>query len=377
MAAARKNTKPLSLLLIEDNPGDSYLVQESLKESKYSRFDVTAVTCLSDGIKQLSQKKFDVVLTDLGLPDAMGFDAIQQLKKHSTNLPIVVLTSTDQERGLQAMQNGAQDYLVKEHIMGPEISRALVYAVERKNADLKSQFAAIISHELRIPLTVIKEGLLLAIGNQLENNFNESQKRDFEIVLANVNRLERLINNILSYSKLEAQKQGSLMQEFDLKICVEKVEQLLKALALKKGLKLQVEVPETSVLAHCNPDQIEQLLINLVENALKFTDKGKIIIRLTTHQSHNQLEVQDTGVGIKKSDQTNIFDFFSQGSFETQKKSGGTGLGLAICRLIATAHGGELVLQSEWGKGSTFRFSFPRHPTALNSSGITKGGLKL
>ncbi|HVT91158.1 MAG TPA: PAS domain-containing protein [Tepidisphaeraceae bacterium] len=144
------NSKPIKVLLVEDNPADAVLMRETLAESHYGEFSVTVVSRLDTAIQRLTEEPFDIVLLDLGLPDSQGLDTLKRLRKQSRAIPLVVLTGlSDEAMGVQALQNGAQDYLVKGETAGNLMARAVRYAIERKNAE-----EAFLASEQRLALTV-------------------------------------------------------------------------------------------------------------------------------------------------------------------------------------------------------------------------------
>src|SRR6202163_515572 len=154
------------VLLVEDNPGDARLLREMFNEHGSHNTELTHVECMSEAEKHLAEGAVDIILLDLGLPDAQGLGAVRRAHAAAPGVPLVVLTGLDDETlAAQALQEGAQDYLVKGQIEAHGLLRVLRYAVERKRLDrLKDEFIATVSHELRTPLTSICASLGLLMG---------------------------------------------------------------------------------------------------------------------------------------------------------------------------------------------------------------------
>lgn len=222
---------------------------------------------------------------------------------------------------------------------------------------MKSDFTSMVSHELRTPLAAIKEGIDLII-DEIEGPINESQKETLGISKANVDRLSRLITNVLDFSRIEKGKLQLNKTDHNLNNIIKESYQTMNFSAQKKRLDFQLHLLDQPVSAHVDADKIKQVLVNLLDNAIKFTPpNGRITLQLTPQQDHAEINVTDSGPGIKKEDQELIFEMYSQSKspFITQ----GAGVGLAVCKQIVEMHGGNIFLQSEEGKGSTFTFTLP------------------
>jgi len=222
-------------------------------------------------------------------------------------------------------------------------------------AEAKSKFTSTVSHELRSPLAMIKEATNLVLEGVL-GSLSDGQKEMLEITKSNVDRLGRMINNVLEFQKMEAGKATYDQKKNKINQLVKEVTKgaILFAGDRKKDLRmdLQAELPEIAF----DWDKITQVLINLLANAIKYSESGPVIIKTRLKSEAIQISVQDSGQGIALEEQEEIFKPFSQG---TGKKKGGTGLGLAIVKEIILAHHGKIWVESEPGKGSTFSFTLP------------------
>lgn len=228
----------------------------------------------------------------------------------------------------------------------------------------KSKFLATMSHEIRTPLN----GVVSMSNLLMKTKLNKEQFEYAEIIKNSSEVLSSLIDDILDYSKIEAGKLELDLEEFNLLECIEGTVKMLLNKAQEKKLdilyQIDSDVPEVILGDFL---RLRQILINLINNALKFTDRGDIIIDVKA-QSHSegkiklQFCVSDTGIGIKDSEQKLLFKSFSQVDSGTTRKYGGTGLGLRICKSLSELMGGEIWLESEYGKGSDFYFTIFAKP---------------
>jgi len=243
----------------------------------------------------------------------------------------------------------------------------LAVAKERaEEADrIKSAFLATMSHELRTPLNSII-GFTGIVLQELAGPLNEEQRKQLEMVRDSARHLLALINDVLDISKIEAGQLKVNSEPFDLGSSIEKVTGIVAPLAKRKGLTLRAgPVPELGEMVS-DPRRVEQILLNLLNNAIKFTDRGAITLTTEAIEgagrgtpSAIRISVADTGIGIKPEDLRELFQPFRQIDTGLTRSHEGTGLGLAICRRLAELLGGEVQATSDWGKGSVFTLTLP------------------
>jgi signal transduction histidine kinase/HPt (histidine-containing phosphotransfer) domain-containing protein len=370
------------ILLVEDNPGDAALVRHSLGDEGPTNFDLIHVERLGAAIEAVTASPFDLVVLDLSLPDSFGVESFSRLSEAAKDVPIVVLTGfEDEELGSTLVQMGAQDYVVKWQIAGRVLVRCLRYAIERQGieqelkrareialeaARSKSEFLAAMSHEIRTPLNSI-----LGMADLLsETELTSEQDRFVDTFRVAGEALLDLINGILDFSKVEAGRLELDEFDFELGLLLETTLEILAFPAHKRRLALACEVsPDVPKVVVGDPARLRQVLVNLVGNAIKFTETGEILVSVSRGSDDSEgsdrirFAVRDSGVGISKEKLETIFDAFSQADNSITKRYGGTGLGLSLCTGLVELMGGQIWVTSEVGQGSTFTFDV-RMPAA-------------
>ncbi len=223
---------------------------------------------------------------------------------------------------------------------------------------VKTEFASMVSHELRTPLTAIKEGVDIVLDRTM-GELNEDQADCLGTAKRNIDRLSRLIHDVLDYQKFDAGRMEFRIVPHHLGQLLENVVATFSAVAARKGLLFDIELDPALPLISCDRDMIDQVLAKFCNNAVKFTATGTITLRGTAQGGDVEISVRDQGPGIRLEDQAKLFESFSQLSQSAESAKSGTGLGLAISRKIVTGHGGRIGVRSEFGRGATFFFTLP------------------
>jgi signal transduction histidine kinase len=235
----------------------------------------------------------------------------------------------------------------------------LAEAKERAESSdrLKSDFLASMSHELRTPLNAII-GFTGTLLMKLPGPLTTDQEKQLRTVQSSAKHLLALINDILDVAKIEAGKIELQLEPIACQSVIEEVATALQPAAERKGLKFEVNLPPAEVVVQADRRALSQILINLTNNAIKFTEQGSVCLELSQRRSNGrtltEISVSDTGVGIRPEDQTKLFKAFIQVSSGIRRRSEGTGLGLHLSQKLAELLGGQITFQSEFGKGSRF-----------------------
>jgi len=225
--------------------------------------------------------------------------------------------------------------------------------------NMKSEFVSTVSHEFRTPLTSMNMGLSMVI-NEDTGELNEEQKELLEAAYEDVERLTELVNDLLDLSKIESGKIEMEFDKVDVNDIIEKTLNPFHKQAEEKEIELKFKQSEDNVFAYADPSKISWVISNLVGNALRYADEGKIEVDAEIKGRRVLVSVADNGPGIPKEYQSKIFEKFVRAGSDKEEKSG-TGLGLAIAKEIITAHNGRIWVESEEGEGSTFSFYIPRY----------------
>jgi two-component system, sensor histidine kinase and response regulator len=259
----------------------------------------------------------------------------------------------------QISQDRTSQLETANRLLEQEIARTNDMAIKAQAAnEAKSQFLANMSHEIRTPMNGVLGMTELLLGTELT-----AEQRGFaDIVLQSGNSLLSTLNDVLDFSKMEAGRLDLESIEFNLWDTVEEITRLFAEHAHRKGLELVCHIQkDVPVIVESDPMRLKQILSNLVGNAIKFTEKGEVVVKVSLSEIRDQhtvieFEIKDTGIGIPPEALLNIFNAFSQADGSMSRKFGGTGLGLSICRQLCEMMDGSIEVESTMGEGSVFRF---------------------
>lgn len=366
-------SKKYKILVVDDDLASTELLKIILDDNNLE------IITANDGIvalQEVEKHEIDLILLDIIMPGMTGFEAIGHLKNEpkTKDIPVIFVSSmTDKENLVKGFELGASDYVIKPYNTAELTARVqtqlefrqsqqeLILAKEAAelSSKIKSDFLANLSHEIRTPIAgIMGVTELLSLSNKPFD-----QQKLLGIIKSSTDLLLSIINDILDSSKIESGKMELETIEFEIQKCLEDVLALFTKKALDKEIDLNLQIdPKIPPILKGDPIRLKQVFMNLISNAVKFTDKGSISVILRLKKSMGNLmevsaEVTDTGIGIRKEDQEKLFTAFTQIDASTTRKYGGTGLGLSISKSLIHLMGGNITLQSEPGMGSTFTFT--------------------
>jgi signal transduction histidine kinase len=377
------------VLLIEDNPGDADLMRKALASADFD-CELTVVPTLAGGLAAIADEAWDIVLSDLSLPDSQGLDAIAALRRAARLTPIVVLTSLDNDEiALQSLDEGAQDYLVKDRVTGEVLERAIRYAIQRqKNAEMirlveelrrserllerknrrlarlyktAHRFVDNVSHEFRTPLTVIMEYVSL-LRDGVVGRLGDEQNHMLDVVSDRAGDLNNMVNDMLDISKLEAGMLGIWRRNCRVQDAMSHVTSSLSKKSDVKSIDLRFEISEDLPQVYCDDEKLGRVIINLATNAIKFCGQPGLVRIWARRDDQNRevtVGVTDNGPGISEENLNSIFERFKQVGGNPRGSTKGFGLGLNIAKELVQLNLGEISVQSICGQGSTFWFTVP------------------
>jgi signal transduction histidine kinase len=389
----------IQVLLVEDNLADAGLLRQGLSRLGSEEWQIVSAETLEEAIalyqsyaaQSQSNLPFDLVLLDLGLPDSTGLETLKQFRAAIPDVSVVVLTGLDDEElALQAVVEGAQDYIVKDQITIQRFSQILRFAIERQQLliqrkqseerfrqalereqelnELKSKFVEMVSHEFRNPLTIIRTASEL-LQKHLEDSLDLKCKKWFDrIQFANA-QLIYLIDDVLNLSRIQSSNLKCEPIRLDLAtFCLELTEDVSRE--LDQNYKIEFVSQGTLNNAFIDANLIRSICTNLLSNAIKYTPQGGTIrFDLIRQGEMVQLCIQDPGLGIPEQEQHRLFDSFYRGSNVT--KLPGTGLGLSIVKRCVDALQGQIQINSALNQGTTVMINLPYtyHLSSVDVSG--------
>ena len=366
------NTRAGKILVADDEKTTRELLARALASKGF-----TVETALdgADALEKIRRQHFDMLITDLLMPNMIGTELIQKSREILPDLIVIVITAhATLETAIEALKQGAYDYITKpfepEFII-PVIERGLEkLRLRQKNAELeeitkklqeveqiKSDLLDTITHEFSTPIAIIKA----YIDMFLDGHFDTSNPRHIESlrsIRSAVIRLERLVMNLLTLSmgkgkNFELKKEKIFIQD----IISNALSQLNDDIA-KKNINVILNIETHLPAIEADPTKLSIAVLNLVDNAIKFNKTGGII-RISASQLKSKsigVAISDTGIGIPEEKIEEIYSPFTQVDMSSTREHQGTGLGLAVAKTIIEAHGGKITLKSKLGKGSTFIF---------------------
>jgi signal transduction histidine kinase len=370
------------ILVVDDEKEIREFLSKAL--TRIAGFQVEMAEDGEEALKKIEQDKLDLILTDLKMPKMDGLKLITEVAKTKPEILTILMTGHGTiDSALEAMKRGASDYLTKPINLDELVLRVqkvleekqrfvsmkeYITQLEKANQELKrvdemkSEFVSVASHELRTPLTTIKNAVQLVLKGKT-GEINETQVNFLTMAEKNINRLTNILNDLLDLSRIESGKVGMKFEEIELQGSIDFVLSSFRPQADGKQIHLEMEAPKDLPPVYGDREKVEQILTNLIGNAIKFTpEDGKVVVSaklLEGVRNTVAVSVRDNGIGIPDHEMENVFEKFHQLESPLHHSSSGTGLGLAIAKGLVEAHQGRIWVESEAGKGSTFTFTLP------------------
>ena len=353
------------ILIVDDVPQNIKVAANILRDERYKLFFATSG---SDALTKVQSQSFDLILLDVMMPDMDGFQVCEQLKQvlGLYDIPIIFLTAkTDTESVVKGFELGAVDYVTKPFNGAELLARVKTHlALQQAKRELqtlnatKDKFFSIIAHDLRSPFTALL-GLTELIAQRIDHYTQEEILQIAEELHTSAESIHALIENLLTWSRIQRGMIEYAPGAISLNEIANHNVLLLQLRTTQKQIALVTQVHD-EITAYADYYMVNTILRNLLSNAFKFTDAGGTIT-LSIRQKHHLVEivVTDTGIGIPEGDLPKLFRIDVRYSRSGTSGEQGTGLGLILCKEMVEKNGGQIWVESEVGKGSTFTFTLP------------------
>jgi two-component system, sensor histidine kinase and response regulator len=369
--------KIFKVLVIDDDAVDRMTVIRAFKGADFRTEILEAIDCTT-GIALANSHQFDCIFIDYRLPDGNGIELLQKLREQGIRTPIVSLTGQNDDRvAVDLMKAGASDYLSKAQISPAQLRQVFQNVMRVHNAEVavelanqhreellaqKEEFIARMTHDLQTPL-VGANRMLELLCDDVFGNLPAQAKSNLQIIERSNQDLLQMVRNLVEAYTYDTNAKQFSFSSIDLIQLVEEVVKELTPIAVNKNIEFTakfVDRDRHDANFQIAGDRLElkRLITNLVGNSLKFTEVGKILIKLTPSTPDNStvtISISDTGNGIPESDMASLFERFRRGNH----KRSNSGLGLYLCKQIAQAHGGKISVSSIVGAGSDFSVELP------------------
>ncbi len=363
--------KVAHILAVDDSPDNLFLVQTILEDKGY------CVSLAEDGrsaLAQIEQSPPDLILLDVMMPGMDGYEVTRQVRQKQARLgfiPILLITAHQQSSVVEGLDAGADDFIRKPVDMDELLARVrallrLKYSIDEQQqmSRQREDFVSRLTHDLRTPL-VAADRMMNLFLQEAFGPLSKEMEEAFGVMIRSNKNLLQMVNTLLEVYRHDAGNKTLTFVPVDLKEVAQEVIQSLEPLVPNGKLCLGMELKDScrdcgdSLTVMGDRLELERVLTNLVGNAIKFTDEGKVTLRLLCDPDSPWLkvEVEDTGTGIPLEDQATLFERFRQG----ENKRAGSGLGLYLSRRIVEAHQGLIEVKSEPGQGSLFTICLPQY----------------
>lgn len=358
----------ICVLLLEDNSGDAYLIKQQLGELNDFEFEIVEAQYLESAIAILQERKFDAVLLDLMLPDSQGLETFFAINQRTPDTAIIVISAmNEKDLAIEAVREGAQDYIPKGEIQSSTLSKTIRYAIERKsiaeqlrkrtaqleylNQELEA-FNSAVSHDLKNPLSFIKGMSSLLLTKKRSSPLSEQDRMCIERIYQSSVRMQQITQNLLDLSQV--QRSQISIEEVNLSELVREIcDRLQQEKPERKVNKLIAE----NIIAMVDRQLFTLVLENLINNAWKYTQNRDCpTIEFSADESQPYTYyLKDNGIGFDPQEATELFQPFQR--LSNSRNYEGTGIGLATVKRIIDRHQGKIWFEARSGQGATFWFT--------------------
>jgi len=366
------------ILIVDDDETSRFILTKILSTAGY---EVKEANCGNEALKKAKIDSPNLIMLDVNLPDISGYEVCKQLKSNSITklIPVLSISAyyTKNEDWIHSLECGADNYLIKP--IDPHVLLAIVKSMLRiqstesrlrialKEAedsnDVRSQFLANISHELKTPINVIVSALQMTniIIDDVEiPDIKEKLHKYNGMMKQNSYRLIRLINNLIDITKIDSGFINMMRSNVDIVKIIEDITLSVASFVESKQIELIFDTDVEEKIIACDPNKIETIIFNLLSNATKFTNaQGMITVNMYDENDYIIISVKDTGIGIADINKKKIFERFLQVEDISHRNSEGSGIGLALVKSFVEMHGGTITIESTFGVGSNFIIKLP------------------
>jgi signal transduction histidine kinase len=367
-------SRQVRVLVIDDDEEDYFILKKTFQKIPDSPFVLEWTPSFEEGLKLIRSRQHDIFLIDYRLGEHTGLELLRLAEAERRSEPFILLTGNgDREIEWRSMKLAAADYLIKNTLNSEVLSRALYYALQRKQVEKqrmqhlvdlnrsKDEFISIASHQLRTPATAVKQYL----GMVLEGFVGEVEEKQRSLLMKAYDNNERQLRIVADLLKVAQVDAGQVMLKKEPVALNDLLEEVIRDLGGIISQRNQVVILNPAVsnpTADIDLNSIRMVFENLIDNASKYSEEGaQITITIENRQAEVCVIVTDEGVGIKESEKSRLFEKFSRLDNSLSTKVGGTGLGLYWAKKITTLHGGELTYQPNVPRGAIFTVEIPRN----------------
>jgi signal transduction histidine kinase len=379
------NTSDIRVLLVEDDDDDHVLVQDIFAEIG-QRYQLERVSSYEEAVDLSAPGAYDVCLLDYRLGAHDGLELMQALRRLGFRCPMILLTGQDDDTiDRMAMRAGAADYLIKGQINAQNLERSIRYSIQERQSQeerirlareqaareqaeaanaAKDEFLAVLSHELRTPLNAMLGWVrLLKTNRESDEIFHKAVDSIERSALTQT----KFVEDLLDVTRIANGNIRLVKRPFTLNQVVQAAVDGIRPIAESKSIKLEYTAEQENVAIFADSERIQQIVNNLMSNAVKFTQEGgEVTVRLGRDGDDALLSVSDNGQGISPEFLPRVFERYKQANNSTTNRKGGLGLGLAIVKHLTEMHGGTITAESDGdGKGSTFSVRLPLSEISL------------